>query len=189
MARKQEPRHEKDNTERWLLTYADMITLLLAVFVVMYSMSVVDAQKFDAVSQAMMQAIGIVVDQPIDSENPPDVVYDFGYLYDQLMESVADNGYIESITVKKEDNSIIMRFKDSVLFYPDQAVILPEGQNVLRNISSVIHNLEDLIGHIQIEGHTANIYNTPESELNSTSTSWGGWQLWIWRSHACCRKT
>ncbi len=36
---------EKDNSDRWLLTYSDMITLLLALFIIMYGMSSVDTVK------------------------------------------------------------------------------------------------------------------------------------------------
>lgn len=42
--------------ERWLLTYADMITLLMALFIVMFSVSVVDQQKLDVVSRSFQQA-------------------------------------------------------------------------------------------------------------------------------------
>ena len=44
-AREPEP-EERENDERWLLTYADMITLLTAVFIMLYSMSVVNIEKF-----------------------------------------------------------------------------------------------------------------------------------------------
>jgi chemotaxis protein MotB len=38
--------HEEENAERWLLTYADMITLLVAFFMMMYSMSIINLEKF-----------------------------------------------------------------------------------------------------------------------------------------------
>ena len=43
---------EKENAERWLLTYADLITLLFAFFVVLWAMSQVDPKKYDDMSQA-----------------------------------------------------------------------------------------------------------------------------------------
>ncbi|HQE24099.1 MAG TPA: flagellar motor protein MotB, partial [Syntrophomonadaceae bacterium] len=41
---------EKENQERWLVTYADLITLLMIFFVLMYTMSQVDARKYAAVA-------------------------------------------------------------------------------------------------------------------------------------------
>ena len=50
---------EKDQSERWLLTYADMITLLLGLFIVMYSISTVDAGKLRAVSSVIRGGFGL----------------------------------------------------------------------------------------------------------------------------------
>lgn len=58
MSRKREHEAEKENGERWLLTYSDLITLLMIFFVVMYSMSKVDAQKFQAVAESLSKALG-----------------------------------------------------------------------------------------------------------------------------------
>ncbi len=56
MPRKKRKIFHHDNTDRWLLTYADLITLLLAFFIVMYSMSRLDAKKFGEVT-AELQAV------------------------------------------------------------------------------------------------------------------------------------
>lgn len=58
MARKRIEEPEKNNSERWLLTYADLITLLMIFFVVMYSMSRVDAEKFQALAESLSVALG-----------------------------------------------------------------------------------------------------------------------------------
>lgn len=58
MARKRAEEPEKDNSERWLLTYSDLITLLMIFFVVMYSMSKVDAEKFQAIAESLSIALG-----------------------------------------------------------------------------------------------------------------------------------
>ena len=51
--KKRHGEEEKENEDRWLLTYADLITLLMAFFVVMYSLSRVDTQKFKAIAQSL----------------------------------------------------------------------------------------------------------------------------------------
>jgi len=48
----QEP-EEKENTERWLITYADFITLLMVFFVVMYAMSQIDVAKYDQLAGSL----------------------------------------------------------------------------------------------------------------------------------------
>ncbi|KUO72985.1 MAG: flagellar motor protein [Desulfosporosinus sp. BRH_c37] len=58
MSRKREHEAEKENGERWLLTYSDLITLLMIFFVVLYSMSKVDAQRFAAVAESLNKALG-----------------------------------------------------------------------------------------------------------------------------------
>lgn len=54
MARRNKGKHaEHENHERWLITYADLITLLLIFFVIMYAMSKVDKAKFDVLAQTL----------------------------------------------------------------------------------------------------------------------------------------
>src|SRR5918911_1959010 len=50
-----------ENAERWLLTYADLITLLMVFFVVLYSMSQSDSVKFHRISAALEQAFNLDV--------------------------------------------------------------------------------------------------------------------------------
>ena len=53
MARRRQP-EEHENHERWLVSYADFITLLFAFFVVMYSISSVNEGKYKILSQALV---------------------------------------------------------------------------------------------------------------------------------------
>lgn len=48
-----------NNSERWLLTYADLITLLMAFFIIMYAMSNVDNQKYMALAKSLRMALGL----------------------------------------------------------------------------------------------------------------------------------
>lgn len=60
MARKKEP-EKAANHERWLVSYADFITLLFAVFVTLYAMSQTDKQKVEQVAASYRSAFGISV--------------------------------------------------------------------------------------------------------------------------------
>jgi chemotaxis protein MotB len=59
-ARKHEE-EEHENHERWLVSYADMLTLLFALFVVLFAMSQVDLSKFTAFSQGLQEGFGAPV--------------------------------------------------------------------------------------------------------------------------------
>jgi chemotaxis protein MotB len=56
--KKRAEEEEKENAERWLLTYSDMITLLMLFFVVLYSMSNIDAAKYEQMSEALGEVFG-----------------------------------------------------------------------------------------------------------------------------------
>src|SRR3712207_7392340 len=56
------PEHEEhENHERWLVSYADMMTLLLVLFVVLFAMSQVDKAKFAALASGLSEAFGAPV--------------------------------------------------------------------------------------------------------------------------------
>ena len=71
MARKKEVEAEKENGERWLLTYADLITLLMIFFIVMYSMSKIDANKFRALADSLNTALGGGTPAKVEISNNP----------------------------------------------------------------------------------------------------------------------
>lgn len=60
MSRKKrhEEHEEHENHERWLVSYADMVTVLMALFIVMYAMSSVDQEKFDALKSGLAEGFG-----------------------------------------------------------------------------------------------------------------------------------
>jgi chemotaxis protein MotB len=81
MARKNRA-EEHENHERWLVSYADFITLLFAFFVVMYSISSVNEGKYRVLSDSMVAAFrdparslepvqtGVLVREPMQSDTP-----------------------------------------------------------------------------------------------------------------------
>ena len=61
MARRRERRHQQEghgSHERWLITYADMITLLMVLFIVLFAISQVDQKRFDMLKDGMAAGFG-----------------------------------------------------------------------------------------------------------------------------------
>ncbi|SDN20017.1 OmpA/MotB family protein [Acetanaerobacterium elongatum] len=184
MARK---KHEDEGiSNEWLNTYADMVTLLLTFFVMLYSMSTVDADKFTFLASALSN-IGINTEQLVvtpdlkkdatgkvgntgsgigdsDIANASQEPINLETLYDMLknyVDTQTEGEIKESIDVQKGKHYVFIRFTDNVFFNADSAVLRNEGKVVLDNIGEGIKNAEASIGTIRIEGHTAAI---PENE-------------------------
>jgi chemotaxis protein MotB len=181
MAKKRREEEEKEaNNERWLLTYSDMITLLLVLFIVMYTMSTVNSAKFKAMAEQMGQAFGGTIDLPKigmppgktkgtggSAETPhptasstqgnATVKDQFQKVYQLLKQNVAAKGYQNKIIIDRGDSFILIRFKDSVLFYSDSAKMRADGVVILKYISDTLVSINSLIKKIQIEGNTAMI--------------------------------
>ena len=155
---------DADDTNRWLLPYADFITLLFAVFVVMYSISNVEESKFKSLSDSLSIALNVKnaenkniifdsqkTNSPIELNiNKEDHLLEIGQqLQNDLAPLVAD----KKIKITKIKEGIVITINDSLLFKSGQAQIDPNFDMDLRQISDVLKKYPNMI---QVEGHTDN---------------------------------
>jgi chemotaxis protein MotB len=107
MARKK-PHEEHENHERYLVTYSDLITLLLAFFIILYAMSASDPNKFNDVARALRLGFLPTSEQtslaslPLQSPNARTKTTQEEV---QMMKSVKENNDLEKIK-KKIDQKI-----------------------------------------------------------------------------------
>lgn len=167
MAKKKHEEHE--NHERWLVSYADFITLLFAFFVVMYSISSVNEGKFRTVSESIKAALHPIVSTPsttlpftvgenraltvnpvIENAKEPAV-----RRLRQIMRSLKNETHFEIIELKELTNGdIVMTLPDTVLFRSGESVLRPEARPFIQAISEVLIELDR---HVRVEGHTDNV--------------------------------
>lgn len=158
------------NHERWLLTYADLITLLLALFVVLYSMSSINISQYNAMMESFGEVLGSTEPPPSDTpegvspvseapSSPPAEQPTSENAMDSIVEEInafiEENGYQDKISLIKGDNYILFQFSDSVLFYPDSAKLLPDAYHVLDFVAEILIDYDQYISSIEISGHTA----------------------------------
>jgi len=72
------PRRNEEDVDDWLMTYADLITLLFAFFVIMFSISEPSKDKFKQVSAALKEA-GFVTDQQAKEDPFEELVKELNY--------------------------------------------------------------------------------------------------------------
>jgi chemotaxis protein MotB len=152
---------DHENLERWLLTYSDLITLLLAFFIVMYSMSKVDAKKFGKMSEALSGVLkgGSVAIRRGDQVGtlPGTGVLSVGHLNTIQQKIKADlerTGKDKLINSEISERGLVIHIMESALFRAGSADLEPKAREILDMVAS---HLGDLPNHIRIEGHTDNV--------------------------------
>nr|MBN2276253.1 OmpA family protein [candidate division Zixibacteria bacterium] len=155
-------KEDHENLERWLLTYADLITLLLAFFIVMYSMSQVDAKKFGKMSKALSGVLKggeIAVRRGDDIGTAPGRgVMQVGHLVsigDKIREKIKEkSGDNKTVSTEITERGLVIHIMESALFKLGSADLEPQARMVLDIVSD---NLHDIPNHIRVEGHTDNV--------------------------------
>src|SRR3989338_3701039 len=175
MARRKK-RIEHDNHDRWLISYADFITLLFAFFVVMYSISSVNEGKYKTFSDSLTIAF---TNQP--SSASTNIVPN---QQEQMLKALVDrrtarlgeqqrkiqermkaleNGVSQVmlpminqglVSVSQNKRGVIIDISASSLFRTGDAAIQPEILNVLRQVAAVLNKEEQ---PIEVEGHTDDV--------------------------------
>ncbi len=143
----------------WLTSYSDMMTDLLAIFVILFSF----AMMFHASTAAKaakdrenQAAIASSAGEEMETEQAVSLSPErFNSFYEELQTYITENGLSEQLSVSKKGNDVVLlRMADSALFEPAQAKINPESEAVLASVSTILTEYGDLIEMVRIEGHT-----------------------------------
>ena len=160
--------HEDHTDESWLIPYADLLTLLLALFIVLYASSNIDMQKAQAQAAAfymeMTEGGGLtnmpVLRAPSDEtspETPEAAATEEESLVDlqsMLQNMLRDEGLEGQVTTDIDDRGLVISMSDAVLFDPGYALIKDQYSDVMVRIGTTINRLPN---YIRIEGHTDNV--------------------------------
>lgn len=178
--KKKHPEHI--NLERWLISYADFITLLFATFVVLYALSQVDFKGFKMLESSMKKAFekpsimqggegmmapdasdSIFNMQQADSMITPLMMEYMSQKYeDQSMQDVMQsikqaqqNGDITDVEVYETDRGLVIRLQGSYLFKPGSAELTAAAKVKLQKVGALIAK-KFILHNMRIEGHTDN---------------------------------
>lgn len=185
MARRKKRNNDSGGGSEWLNTYADMVTLLLTFFILMFSMSTMDAQKFQALANAFKSVLsgesGSTVFENTLSEGlentsgaEAEISMEQGHnseyeeIYNAVEELIDENNLQEVAQVKEDNRGVIIELKDKILFDSGKAEIKESSIPVLDKIYEVIEKLPNTI---EIQGHTDNIPISNSSYKDNFSLS------------------
>lgn len=173
MGTRKKREEERDNHDRWLVSYADFITLLFAFFVVMYAVSSVDAKKYREMARSVGTAFGLkdrqhfAVDEgPAVSVAPPvamraprkgnqaeirkerEKMKAIGRDLMRILSPFINEGKIKVI---QSARGVSVEINASVLFAPAEARLSRQSEEVLRAVAGVLKNEPN---PVQVEGFT-----------------------------------
>lgn len=172
-------RETHDNNERWLVSYADFITLLFAFFVVMYAISSVNEGKYKVLSGSLVNAFKsksthtlpvaesnlppTIIELPIKSEAPPPTESSEKKLVHQkkmkrmakdIMQALAPLVQDGKVRVTQSAHGITVEINASVLFSQAQAKLAKSSMETLQAVAEVVKEHEH---EMHVEGHTDNL--------------------------------
>ena len=154
----------KAGAPAWMVTFSDLVTLLLTFFVLLLSMANMEEVKFAEASASIRSAFGThslpapskfsipVIPAPPISKFSPIQNEMAAKIYKSIQSQLKSDAIPEDIElIKKEDDTIILRVKDSVLFKKGTSIVSPTAYPTLRNLADIIRPLPM---RLRIEGHT-----------------------------------
>lgn len=167
---KPRPKHtEQDNADRWLLTYSDLITLLLGLFVILYAMSKIDAGKYAEVVSALNGVFGapqgILMGNPSIIDNPANALKtEKQRIAQQITSTLRLEERNLPISITENERGVTVHIMEELLFASGSADLKQASLTTLDTLASVLRTLPN---DLRVEGHTDTVpINTAQFPSN-----------------------
>lgn len=162
----------KAGAPEYMLTYGDLVTLLMCFFVLLFAFSSVDSQKFESLMVSFQGSAGILPggtsmqEARLQFDGMPEkntssaqsVQLDsMERLKEEVQKKLEENNLGTDVDLEIEARGLIIRFPDNVLFDSGSAEIKTNALNSLKAIGNVLNKKEYAQSQIRVEGHTDNV--------------------------------
>lgn len=166
------------NASEWLNTYADMITLILCFFVLLFSMSSIQEEKWTEILKGFnpdSRVLQEILEQAGegtgtnggDGTEAAEAQAAMNGIYDLMKTYIEEKGLTDSIELYNQDGIIFINFRGHIFFDGDSYVLRQEGKDILDALSGAMAGLDQYIGQVRVMGHTTqyrpgipnNVYN------------------------------
>lgn len=171
MSRRKEAHHEEaEADERWVISYADLVTLLFGFFILLYATADQNIAKFESLARGLSDAFNVPVNEGITDGTPlfdggtgfipggndRSVVIASDLLFVQTFveQRALAEGLVGKIVVSEEADGISIRLADNLIF-PTASADLREDALPLLDIAAAVVN--EIGREVRVEGHTDNV--------------------------------
>jgi chemotaxis protein MotB len=162
MAKKEKEEPEEPSAPFWMVTYSDMVTLLLVFFILILSYSTIELEKFKGAMSSMKGALGIMPElasptkpiKPDYDKKKSQRALEATKKIEQYREKMAELGLDSFVEIEYMESGVLIRLGDWILFDLSKAVIKPAAYPILSGIAETIRG-EKI--EMFVEGHTDNL--------------------------------
>jgi chemotaxis protein MotB len=140
---KKRARGHSDDSELWLISYADMMTLLVGFFIVLFSFSKIDSNEYEKVKKETSKIFGGEYQKP------------FAKLSSQLHKVVDDNKMGDQVIIQESEEGVTITFRGALFFESGSTDLKAAGAGLLKKLIPTINENSQDMG-IVVEGHTDN---------------------------------
>ena len=167
--KKRHKNHEEEGGEAWLLPYSDLMTLLLAVFIVLFAVSQVDVQKAQQMSQEFteqMMSGGSSSSQSASQGNQQkessgeaggeskSELQQMEELKAEIDAKLKSENLSSSVQTGIDKRGLVISLSNAIFFDPGSAEIKADNEKTLLEIANMVNVMNN---YIRIEGHTDDV--------------------------------
>lgn len=138
---------DAEEDQEWLLTYSDMITLLLAFFAMLIAVSQTDIALWEQMKQGMRSDVA-------GKEKVETPLAEIKLDLDSLLVEERNQGLVGVILDK---DGIKLSFNSSSLYNSGEAILLPSGERIINKVTQALNLLNYYQFRVDVEGHTDNV--------------------------------
>lgn len=143
----------------WMTTYSDLMSLLLTFFILLFSMSNLNADKFASVATSFQSILSGSVNQSIINDHDAIIEFTEGYLesqglYNKVSDYLEAGNLGENVSVSMNAKGVFVEMNDAILFEPGSASLKPEGIDLLKELEDLINDFDN---ELVIEGYTDDV--------------------------------
>jgi len=145
---------EPEGRDRWLISYADFVTLLFAVFTPLYAISTVDAQRADALVLAIEESFDRQPRGLLPGLSEADAEHQHGAsLRERAFDLARELGESGGVQTRESSAGLVLSLADAVFFETGADTLRPQSAEALAQIAALVVGLPN---HVRVEGHSDN---------------------------------
>jgi chemotaxis protein MotB len=175
-APEEEDEHEcPDGAPAWVMTFADLVTLLMVFFILLFAMGSIEDEKWRQIKSSLRDALGqedipeagirdgldVIKEQVLD-ETTVHAVDEVGAMVAKEVEEIASeveefvfkNKLSGKVDVSSDERGAIITLSDTVMFPPGKSRMTYTGDEIIKQVFDI---LQQFSYQVKIEGHTDNV--------------------------------